>query len=127
MSKYKGDLKGFPEEIVESMLDYQEEQGNERDVTVFEKDRFLGGYEGDGFVWAETVEGYGFWHEVIVNKNFDLYFDKYPKKESVKEEKEDVKEPMRCRIDLGGGNKVEFLIDTLDINFDKGYIDLKAK
>lgn len=129
MSKYKGELEGFPEEVVEAMLDYQEEQGNERDVTVFERDRGLG-IDGGGFTWAVTVEGYGFWGEVLGNKNFDLYFDKYPKKDKdVKEEEEcrEVKEPMRCRIDLGGGNKVEFLIDTLDINFDKGFIDIKSK
>ena len=132
MSKYKGDLEGFPEEVVEAMLDYQEEQGNERDVTVFETEIDRNGFSGDfsgGFTWRDTPEGFRFWQEVLGNKNFDLYFDKYPKKEvKVKvEEKEDVKEPMRCRIDLGGGNKVEFLIDTLDINFDKGFIDIKAK
>lgn len=128
MSKYKGDLKGFPEEVVEAMLFYQEEQGHKRDVTVFERDRFSGDYDG-GFTWRETVEGHEFWQEVLGNKNFDLYFDKYPKKEVKVEEREcrEVKEPMRCRIDLGGGNKVEFLIDALDINFDKGYIYLKAK
>lgn len=123
MSKYEGDLKGFPEEIVEAMLDYQEEQGNERDVTVFERDRFEAGIYG-GFTWRETVEGHNFWGKIIQRKDFDIFFDKYPKEEVTEGL---VKEPMRCRIDLGGGNKVEFLIDTLDINFDKGYIDLKAK
>lgn len=123
MSKYKGDLEGFPEEIVEAMLEYQEEHGNGRDVTVFEKDRFLGVYEG-GFTWRETVEGYNFWEMILQRKDFDIFFDKYPKKEVTEGL---VKEPMRCRIDLGGGNKVEFLVDSLDINFDKGYIDLKAK
>ena len=33
----KGKLEGFPKEIIARMLDCQEEQGNPRDVTVFEK------------------------------------------------------------------------------------------
>ena len=33
----KGQLEGFPKEIIARMLDCQEEQGNKRDVTVFEK------------------------------------------------------------------------------------------
>ena len=52
----KGDLKGFPKEIIARMLDYQEEQGNLRDVSVFERDRKEGHYVG-GFEWNETKEG----------------------------------------------------------------------
>ena len=33
--EYKGELKGFPHEVVEKMLDRQEEQGNERDVRLY--------------------------------------------------------------------------------------------
>ena len=35
----KGELEGFPKEIISRMLDCQEEQGNPRDVSVFERDR----------------------------------------------------------------------------------------
>lgn len=36
---YKGQLEGFPKEIVERMLECQVEQGNSRDVSIFEENR----------------------------------------------------------------------------------------
>lgn len=77
---YKGDLEGFPEEVIEKMLERQVEQGNERDVSVFEKERNVYKNWG-GFRWDNTSEGYSFWNEVIDNKDFDLFFEKYPNKE----------------------------------------------
>lgn len=75
---YKGQLEGFPTEIVEKMLDYQEQQGNERDISVFEKDIFAG-KRSKGFIWDETLEGADFWNEVIEQRNFQVFFDRYPK------------------------------------------------
>ena len=75
---YKGQLEGFPKEIVERMLECQVEQGNEKDVSVFETildaDRYFG-----GFTWRDTIEGSNWWSEVIDNKNFNMFFNKYPK------------------------------------------------
>lgn len=75
---YRGDLKGFPKEIVDKMLEYQVKQGNEKDVSVFENildaDRYFG-----GFTWRDTIEGSNWWSEVIDNKNFNMFFNKYPK------------------------------------------------
>ena len=76
--EYKGELKGFPHEVVEKMLDYQEEHGNERDVSVFEGMRRTLSFDG-GFNWDETIEGHIFWDNVISYKNFDLFFERYPK------------------------------------------------
>ena len=79
-SEYKGELKGFPKEVVERMLDCQVEQGNERDITVFEEDRLAGYTEGrGGMKWTKTTENLNFWDNVIVKRNFNLFFDKYPK------------------------------------------------
>ena len=75
----KGKLEGFPKEIIAKMLDYQEEQGNKRDISVFEKCTFA------GFIWEETKEGCNFWDEVIRYKNFDLFFEKYPKQDNQEE------------------------------------------
>lgn len=36
MKEFKGDLKGFPSEVVEKMLERQVEQGSKRDVKIFE-------------------------------------------------------------------------------------------
>jgi hypothetical protein len=74
--EYKGELKGFPTEVVEKMLERQVEQGNRRDVSAFEKNRMMciG-----GFAWASSPEGHSFWEDVIKFKNFDTFFAKYPK------------------------------------------------
>ena len=75
----KGQLEGFPKEVIARMLDCQEEQGNKRDVTVFEETR--ASYF-EGLKWYQTEEGYDFWYEVITKENFDLFFEKYPKKDN---------------------------------------------
>ena len=79
----KGQLIGFPKEIIARMLDCQEEQGTKRDVNVFEKYKSCSLWEG-GFDWEETKEKDIFWYDVICNKDFDLFFEKYPKKEETK-------------------------------------------
>jgi hypothetical protein len=76
----KGELEGFPKEVIARMLDYQEEQGNKRDVNVFEKYNSYSLGAG-GFDWAITKEEDDFWYKVILKKDFDLFFEKYPKKE----------------------------------------------
>src|SRR5574344_1737319 len=53
-----GSLKNFPIEIVEDS-------------------RFSSRW---GFRWDLTEEGYNFWAEVISRKNFNLFYEKYPKK-----------------------------------------------
>lgn len=76
--EYKGELKGFPSEIVEKMLEYQIQQRNEKDVSVLEENKYEGKREG-GFYWKDTPEGILFWEKVIVEKDFNLFFEKYPK------------------------------------------------
>jgi hypothetical protein len=80
MKKFKGQLIGFPEEVVNKMLDYQVKQGNKHDVTVFE-DNSCSGKEDGGFRWRETPEGIKFWSRVISSRNFDLFFQQFPKVE----------------------------------------------
>lgn len=83
----KGQLEGFPKEIIARMLDYQEEQGNQRDISVFEKQAAT--ELGDkGFSWLFTEEEWNFWDEVINYKNFNLFFKKYPKQDVHSERKE---------------------------------------
>lgn len=79
--EYKGQLKGFPKEVVEKMLEIQVEQGNERDVRVFEKDRYASKEEG-GFWWLDTIEGSDFWNRIIQHRDFNAFFIKYPKQET---------------------------------------------
>lgn len=79
--EYKGKLEEFPQEVVGKMLDKQEHQGNKRALSVFEKNPASNVNDG-GFTWSATVEGIDFWHEVISKRRFDLFFEKYPKRES---------------------------------------------
>lgn len=76
----KGQLEGFPKEIIAKMLDYQEKQGNPRDVSIFEK--LINAKQCiKGFDWGDTQEDWDFWHEVITNKNFNPFFKKYSKQD----------------------------------------------
>lgn len=75
---YKGQLKGFPQEVVEKMLERQVEQGNKRDVSVFECN-FYSSKKNGGFDWDKTIEKDGFWTDVIHRKNFSRFFEKYPR------------------------------------------------
>lgn len=74
-----GDLKGFPIEVVQKMLEEQVKQGNKEDVKVFQafsgEDCSLGGFD-----WVKTIEGQDFWYDVLTDKNFNEFFKKYPKK-----------------------------------------------
>jgi hypothetical protein len=74
-----GDIKGFPIEVVEKMIEEQVKQGNCPNVEVFQKynraDR-----KGGGFNWSNTDDGLGFWQDIINNCDFVLFFKKYPKK-----------------------------------------------
>lgn len=83
--QFKGDLEGFPEEVVNRMLYYQQKQGNERDTVVFERDKRACRRSG-GFTWCDTEEDNVFWHDVIVKREFNLFFNKYYKSESKSEE-----------------------------------------
>ena len=74
----KGNLEGFPKEIIARMLECQEEQGSKRNVSIFEK-RVVAGRFNEGFSWDKTQEGGFFWHKVINNKDFDFFFERYPK------------------------------------------------
>lgn len=75
--EYKGKLKGFPKEVVEKMLERQEEQGNTRDISVFEKYPNANRSTG-GFNWDETPETILFWGKVISNRNFKAFYNEYP-------------------------------------------------
>lgn len=76
--KYGGEIADFPQEVVERMLLEQELQGNERDVTVFDRDKMANKSE-NGFNWSDTKDLGVFWTKVISKKNFDLFFQRYPK------------------------------------------------
>ena len=68
-----GEVKDFPIEVVQKMLEEQVRQGYKANLTMFQKGR------DDGFSWLDSPEGVDFWGRIIYNKDFDLFFKKYPK------------------------------------------------
>ena len=77
-----GDIEYFPIEVVEKMIEEQVEQGNDPDVSVFQKDRSEI-KENGGFSWCETADGKTFWSNVADYKDFNLFFQKYPKQKQL--------------------------------------------
>lgn len=93
-----GDIKDFPIEVVQKMVERQVEQGNVADVAIFQKSK-EGDMTGGGFNWFRSTEGDIFWRDVIGRKNFDKFFEKYPKSEqerptTTKEVMEELKEAL---------------------------------
>ncbi len=76
-----GDIAGFPIEVVKKMVEEQVRQGNKADVSIFQEcanwDKKHGGFE-----WEETEDGFEFWDMVVLYKEFDEFFEKYPKQET---------------------------------------------
>jgi len=75
------DLAGFPNKIIEWMLEQQFIQKGHKNINVLKKDRT----GTDGFLWSNVKLPIGcqytpesFCSEVIENKNFDLFYKVYP-------------------------------------------------
>ena len=78
-SDLKGDISGFPLDIVQRMVEYQVKQGNKADVAVFQQAKDAGRDSG-GFTWSNTIEASTFWGSIINGKMFYLFSDNaYPK------------------------------------------------
>lgn len=74
-----GNIKDFPIEVVEKMIEEQVKQGNCPNVKVFQN-YVTADVDDGGFSWWNTDDGNDFWLEVVGDGNFDLFFEKYPKK-----------------------------------------------
>lgn len=80
-----GDIKDFPVEVVQKMVERQVEQGNEADVAVFQGNRTAGCHS-NGFDWINTPEGKDFWENVASKRDFVSFFKVYPQEEAKEEE-----------------------------------------
>lgn len=70
----------IPDWIVEKMLDEQEKQNNKRDVSVFEKNSSAAIFEGNGFTWADSEDGYEYWCNIIRKGKYPKESKEEPKK-----------------------------------------------
>lgn len=73
----KGEIEGFPIEVVQKMIERQVEQGNKADVSIFTQFKIANQVNG-GFTWSKTPEGADFWIDVIGEQKFKTFFEKYP-------------------------------------------------
>ncbi|WP_159479719.1 hypothetical protein [Chryseobacterium sp. 18068] len=74
-----GDILTFPKEIIAKMLENQVELSGNLDIEVFEKDCTADNKKiSGGFFWEESTEGFEFWHQVIINKDYSLFFERHP-------------------------------------------------
>ena len=85
-----GDIKDFPIEVVQAMVDEQVRQSNKADASVFANDRISGSFCG-GFGWNRALDKSPFWENVICNKHFELFFTKYPKTNNKMQEEKSIK------------------------------------
>lgn len=85
----KGEIKGFPVEVVQKMCERQVTHGSKFNPSVFEHD-YCASSESDGFDWDNTIEGIGFWHDVLIEHNFGTFFKKYPKETNSQSQPENV-------------------------------------
>ena len=70
----------FPIEIQERIMDCQEEQGNKRDISVFDKHKGAG-VENGGFTWKDTEEKLSFWAEIINSNQFENFYKRKKRKD----------------------------------------------
>lgn len=121
-----GAIKDFPIEVVQKMVDEQVRQGNEADVKVFQRGSSTPA-SGGGFVWDGAVDGFDFWDEVIKYKNFDLFFSKYPKKQSANEQKSvSIKVPDGYEIDNEKSTFTNIVFKPIDVKCPKSWEDAFA-
>lgn len=73
-----GAIADFPIEVVEKMIERQVQQGNKPDVKAFHRYASNDAKNG-GFNWNDTIEGELFWDKVIGDRNFNVFFERYPK------------------------------------------------
>lgn len=76
----KGQLEGFPPEVIAKMMERQYEQTGKVKIEVFEKERFSLKEEG-GFDWNHTPEGNDFWRGVLAFGDLSEFFRRYPHEE----------------------------------------------
>lgn len=67
-------ITGYPIEIVNRMLEYQENQGNKVDLEVFKIKGPDTNSSRGGFDWGKTSEGVKFWSRIFNKKDFNHFF-----------------------------------------------------
>ena len=118
-----GDIEGFPIEVVQKMVDEQVAQGKPADVSVFQKDK-VSYSGGGGFTWDDTSDGQRFWANIIVHKNFEIFFNKYPKQQIKMEEKTiKINVPEGYEVDEANSTFTEIKFKPIVAKYPKSWED----
>lgn len=112
-----GNIKDFPIEIVQVMVDEQVRQGNKANVIKFQLKPDKDVIEG-GFRWFNSVDGVTFWEEVIHRKNFNLFFQKYSNKQSIT-----IKIPDGYEIDTDNSTFTNIVFKPIACKYPKSWED----
>lgn len=118
-----GKIENFPIEVVEKMMEEQVRQGNTANVVIFQRNVLANDVIG-GFLWEKSEDGRSFWNNVILSRDFSVFFKKYPKSADSKvyiigdsEVGYDIIETLKSR---GAINKHKYDGDSNDVIY---YID----
>lgn len=115
-----GDIKDFPIEVVQRMVDIQIEQNLNNCIVLLQFCAY------GGFAFGITKEGWEFWNDVILNKNFDSFFEKYPKDEDAKTE--EVKQEIDTHVYYrGNAERGKEIISELTKLGGINYYDISAQ
>lgn len=118
-----GEIKDFPIEVVQEMVNEQVMQGNNADVGVFTKNVGASKNNG-GFDWCYAIMGFNFWDNVIYRKDFNLFFKKYPKKQySIERESISIKVPDGYEIDSEKSTFTNIVFKPISYKYPKSWND----
>lgn len=118
-----GEIKDFPIEVVQAMVDEQVMQGKKADAHPFWIDKSACALDG-GFRFDKSVDGFCFWDEVINRKNFNLFFQKYPKTQPLPEQKcISIEVPDGYEIDSEKSTFTNIVFKPIECKYPKSWED----
>ena len=119
-----GDIKDFPIEVVQGMVNEQVRQGNEADASVFAR-RYYFGRANEGFDWDKSPDGHTFWSNVISNFRWEEFFTKYPKTNNKMEEEKSIKIqiPDGYEIDEAKSSFTEIKFKPIEVKYPDSWED----
>lgn len=74
-SDINGDISGFPIEVIQAAVERGVVQGRTPEDSISS----LQYYRCSGFTWRDTPEGHHFWSKVMDDRNFAVFFQRFPR------------------------------------------------
>lgn len=71
----RGEIAGYPIEIIQAAVDRGVEQGRNANQVIQSLQISIG----SGFSWADTPEGSRFWSHIMYRHKFNIFFQRYPR------------------------------------------------